>query len=93
MDNNQICSYHVTLSSDIAAIKQDILYIKDRVCTHIEEGEKYGGYRDRLLLIENEFKSFKKSVWYSSILSGIIGALIAIGSKDILLVLIKWITG
>jgi hypothetical protein len=46
-----------------------------------------------LLLIENEFKSFKKSVWYSSILSGIIGALIAIGSKDILLVLIKWITG
>jgi len=58
---------------------------------HVIEGDKSGGFRDRLLVLENEYKMFKSRFWYGSIIGGIIGALLGSGSGDLLGVFIKWI--
>ena len=60
---------------------------------HVLEGDKSGGYRDRLVRVELDLKILKDRFWVSSLIGGIIGALIGSGSKDILMVLSKWIMG
>ncbi|MFA5037972.1 MAG: hypothetical protein WC479_12445, partial [Candidatus Izemoplasmatales bacterium] len=52
--------------------------------SHVMEGEKEGGFRDRLLKAEIDIKTIKERFWQSSLIGGIIGALVGTGSKDIL---------
>jgi len=58
---------------------------------HVLEGDKSGGLRDRLLRAEIDIKEIKQRFWWSSLIGGIIGALVGSGSKDILVSLIGWI--
>jgi hypothetical protein len=78
------CEYHTQLVSDIAVIKSDIVYIKDRVCKHIEEGEEKGGFRDRLVVVElaatsltKEISALKTAKWISACVGGLVGGLIS----------------
>lgn len=87
----ETCEYHVQLVSDIAVIKTDISYIKDKVCTHIQEGEEKGGFRDRLIILEQSVSELKKAMWGRLIVSGIIGGLIGSGSVDALNLFFQWI--
>jgi len=81
-----ICDYHTELVANIAVIKTDIQYIKDRVCNHIKEGEEKGGFRDRLIILEQEVSVLKKVMWMRVIVAGFVGGLIADGTPE----LIKW---
>jgi hypothetical protein len=60
---------------------------------HVMEGDKSGGFRDRLLMVERDMVELKRRFWLSSILGGVIGALIGSGSNDVVVMLIKWIMG
>jgi hypothetical protein len=60
---------------------------------HVVEGDKSGGFRDRLVRVEVDLKVLKERFWQSSLIGGVIGALIGSGSRDILVVLSKWIMG
>lgn len=60
---------------------------------HVMEGDKSGGFRDRLLIIERDVGELKKRFWLSSLIGGIVGALIGSGSNDAIAMLIKWIMG
>ena len=62
-----------------------------KVCKHIEEGEKEGGFRDRLLKAEVDIKfaneslsTIKKSYWKACIVSGLIGGLIGKLTPDMM---------
>jgi len=85
---NEVCDYHVNLVADIAVIKTDIRYIKDKVCNHVTEGEGPGGWRDRLVILEQEVRTLKSSIWKIGLASGMIGALLGNATPE----LIKWIT-
>jgi hypothetical protein len=93
------CEYHTMLVSDLAVIKNDISYIKEKVCGHIREGEKEGGFRDRVVLLEERQKKvlneiipeLKRRFWFSSLIGGVLGALIGSGSGDIVGEFFKWI--
>jgi hypothetical protein len=63
--------------------------ITDKVCTHIKEGEKEGGYRDRLLIAEKEICVIKKGYWKACLVSGVIGGLLGKLSPDLLSFLFK----
>ena len=60
---------------------------------HIVDGDKSGGFRDRLMRAEIDIKVLKERFWQSSLIGGIIGTLIGSGSRDALNFLIKWIMG
>ena len=60
---------------------------------HVVEGNKDGGFRDRLLRAELDIKSLKERFWQSSLIGGVIGTLIGAGAKDVLSVFIHWIMG
>ena len=93
------CDYHTLLVADIAVIKNDIQYIKDKVCVHIVEGERQGGFRDRVVLLEERQKKvlneiipeLKRRFWYSALIGGVIGALVGSGSGDLIGVFFKWV--
>ena len=75
---------------------------------HVTEGNKDGGWRDRLIMdelnnknnciaiagldkkIDSVSKDFTVKIYKTSILSGIIGGLVAVGSKDILQMFLTW---
>jgi hypothetical protein len=76
------CERHEQLVTDIATIKADIKYIKESVCRHISEGEKEGGFRDRLLIAEKEISVIKNGYWKACIVSGILGGLLGKLSPD-----------
>lgn len=80
----ETCEYHTLLVADIAVIKTDIKYIKDKVCNHIREGEERGGFRDRLIILEQEVSVIKKGYWKTAIVSGLIGGLVGNLSPDII---------
>jgi len=61
----------------------------NKFCKHIEEGEKEGGYRDRLLLLEQAVSVLKKSYWKTAIVCGIIGGLLGKLSPEICNLLVK----
>ena len=83
------CNYHTQLVADIAVMKADIAYIRQSVCNHVEEGDKAGGWRDRLLVLEEEVRAFKKIAWTRLIVAGLIGGLIADGTPEVM----KFIVG
>ena len=85
------CEYHTLLVADIAVIKNDLQYIKSKVCTHIEEGDKVGGFRDRLIIMEQEISALKKAMWARVGVAGMIGGLVGSGSVDILTIFLKWL--
>jgi hypothetical protein len=94
----EICEYHSELVADIAVIKcssvntnESIARIEKVFAKHIEEADVKGGFRDRLVTLENEVKSFKQAMWLGFTGAGIIGGLIGSGSADALAMLIKWI--
>ena len=83
------CDYHTILVSDIAVIKNDLAYMREKVCSHVAEGEKSGGWRDRLLICEKEIAALRTSVWKIGITSGLVGALIGNAAPE----MIKLIVG
>ncbi len=85
---SEVCDYHVNLVADIAVIKTDIRYIKDKVCNHVTEGEGPGGWRDRLVILEQEVRMLKSSIWKTGLVSGMIGAFLGNAAPEA----IKWIT-
>jgi hypothetical protein len=57
---------------------------------HCIEGDKVGGFRDRLLSAEISIKALKERFWQSALIGGVIGALVGSGSKDVLVIFINW---
>ena len=66
--------------------------MENKICEHIHEGEKTGGTRDRVSHLEWEVIELKRRFWKSSIIGGIIGALVGSGSSEALTLLIRYIT-
>ena len=60
---------------------------------HVAEGDKSGGFRDRLMRVEIDLKTLKERFWQSSLIGGVIGTLIGSGSRDVIGLLFKWLTG
>jgi len=89
MDN--FCPDHIQLKADIEVIKTDLKYIREKVCTHIHDGEKEGGFRDRLLLAEQAIDILKKSYWKTCIVAGVIGGLLGKLSPDIINFFVKMV--
>jgi len=57
---------------------------------HVLEGDKSGGFRERLMKTEIDIKTLRERFWGSSLIGGVIGALIGSGSKDIIVGFISW---
>jgi hypothetical protein len=77
------CERHQELEVNVAIIKNDISYIREKVCNHIREGEEKGGYRDRLLVAEKDISSLareisalKRAEWTRVLVAGAIGGMI-----------------
>lgn len=83
------CESHEKLSNNIVKLQTSFDEVKERICNHIDEGEKSGGFRDRLLVIEEAVSVLKKSYWKTAITCGIIGGLLGKVSPDIFNFLVK----
>lgn len=90
---SDMCGHHVQLSNDLAVIKNDLEYMRNRVTQHVDEGEREGGYRDQMLIMKRDIDDLKKRFWISSAVGGLIGAVVGSGSNDVIVMFIKWIVG
>jgi hypothetical protein len=59
---------------------------------HVLEGDKSGGFRDRLIKIEMDLKALKERFWQSSLIGGVIGAILGSGSREGIALIIKMFT-
>jgi len=92
----ETCEYHTEFAANVAVIKNDIKYIREKVCQHIEEGEKQGGFRDRLVVAEQALKGYKQEIsaikkgyWVSGVIGGIIGSLFTHTAPEIIMNIVK----
>ena len=92
----ETCPQHSELVSKVAVLETKLDGIKDsqeRVekifCKHVDEGEKTGGFRDRLIVVEQSISTIKKSYWKTCIVSGVIGGLLGKLSPDLFNFLLK----
>ena len=67
--------------------------VENKVEKHIDEAEKEGGHRDRLLIIETQVKTMEKNAQKTALFSGLIGALIGKLSPDLINFLIAHVFG
>ena len=98
MSPGEFCEEHTKISVELAKNTQAQIdqrnsweEIKIRLIAHINEGEKQGGVRDRLLILEQEVSALKKAMWVRVMVSGLIGGLIGSGSADALSLFLKWL--
>lgn len=87
------CESHEQLIVDIATIKSDISYIKDKVCSHISQGEEKGGFRDRLIIVEQAVAALRTSTWKVGMTAGFVGALIGNVAPEAIKVVAGWLVG
>jgi hypothetical protein len=82
------------MDNHIACLKEGewgkLWEIIKNLSAHVIEGEREGGFRDRLLKAEIDIKAMKERFWQSALIGGIIGALVGSGSKDILVIFFNW---
>lgn len=97
MNNVNVCEYHIQLVEDIAVIKNDLKYMRDKVCSHIEEGEKAGGFRDQVLLarvdinnLKEQISVIKKGYWKTAIVGGLVGGLMANTTPEMINFIVGW---
>ena len=74
--------------------------IEDKVCRHIDEGERPGGVRERLLIVEqllkaqrNEISVIKQGYWKVGLACGFIGALLGNIAPEAFRLIATWIVG
>ena len=98
------CPEHTKMVSDITKLSGKIDGLTkawDRVektfTLHIVEGDKPGGYRDRLLIseqqakeMEKEIKAVRNSLWRVCLVSGLIGGLVGKLTPELFNLLIKF---
>lgn len=58
--------------------------MSSKICGHINEGDKQGGFRDRIIILEQEVSALKKAEWGRVITAGLIGGLIGNLSPDLI---------
>ena len=85
------CDKHSEMVSNVAVITErlsNIVESQERVekffAKHVEEGEKAGGFRDRLVVVElavttlsKEISALKTAKWITAVVSGLIGGLLS----------------
>lgn len=79
------------LTATLKSIEENLSSWVKRTEAHILEGERTGGVRDRVSKLEWEVSELKKRFWFSSIIGGVIGALVGSGSGDLLSIFLKWV--
>ena len=95
---NEFCEQHIAISETTTRIETNLTNliktfeeIKERMVEHIHEGEKAGGVRERLTLLEVQVKELKKILWIRVFIAGVIGGLVGSKSIDVVTSLIQWI--
>jgi len=99
-EHKEIIKNHAKLYTSIAVIEMMLTEIKDKVISHIEDGERRGGYRDRLVTVENqnetlqkELIAIKKGIWKIGVTAGVIGGLIGHGTPELAKFILKVVLG
>ena len=67
--------------------------METKFCKHVDEGERSGGVRDRLLITERKVEELEKRRWVDAFVGGIIGALLGQVAPEVIATVIKWVTG
>ena len=88
----EVCNQHESntecihaLKTDIAVIRRDLEHVVGRLCQHVEDAERPGGWRDRMVNVEmtvKELQAEKIMLRWFMIGSGVIGGLIGSGSAN-----------
>lgn len=78
--------------SRITKLETGFEYFIKRTADHIAEGDKQGGFRDRVVILEQQVSALKKAEWTRVITAGVIGGLIGNLSPD-LIRSILWLLG
>ena len=94
---NDFCAQHMDMVKDMATVKQVVMDmsksfddVKARMVSHVHEGERPGGVRDRLLLLEQEISTIKKGYWKACIVAGVIGGLLADATPEVIKLIISF---
>jgi len=99
----ECCQDHPNVTESLAIIKHELTFIRNSVTKHIEEGDKVGGYRDRVLIAESEIniikqelfrldKALKTEVLKTGIIGGLIGAFVGQMTPELWRILVMVIT-
>ena len=73
------------LKTDVAVIRRDLEHVVGRLCQHVEDAERSGGWRDRMVNVElavKELQAERIMMRWLMIGSGVIGGLIGSGSAS-----------
>lgn len=100
----ETCPEHIKFATQQGVIINKLDNIEARMATHVTEGEKVGGWRDRLLMLEGDVKNhkddvqkeigaLKRAMWLRTVISGILGGMIANGSDEAFRMFVKFLTG
>jgi len=88
----EVCQHHDSqtncinqLRTDIAVIRRDLEHVVGRICQHVEDAERAGGWRDRMVAVESDIRVIKEERimmrWFM-IGSGVIGGLLGSGATE-----------
>lgn len=91
MENH--CPEHLGFATDLGIIKNSVLKMETVFCKHIDEAERQGGQRDRLVIAEQEIAALRKSVWKIGITAGFVGALIGNVAPEVISLFVKFLIG
>lgn len=64
------------LKTTLKYLTESMNRIEKRVLTHVEEGDRPGGFRDRLLILERDVSIMKKGYWIAAVVGGVIGGML-----------------
>lgn len=87
------CSDHINFATKVGNIEFMLTEIRDKICCHITQGEEKGGFRDRLIVVEQEVAALRKSVWKIGMAAGFMGALIGNIAPEVISLFVKFLVG
>jgi len=86
----EICNEHLKVATSLVKIEQNLSNfkktfdeVKDRFVNHINEGERPGGMRERVIIMEQTISAIRQGYWKTAVVAGIIGGLLGKISPDI----------
>lgn len=91
-EHSQIRNDLTEINTNVCVMRASFEDVKERFCKHIYDNEGKNGFRERIIVLENNVKHLDKRIMITGLLAGAVGGLIGKVTPELVMAIIRLVS-